>query len=531
MTARVERLAGAAAAGLWACALPLGWWALPPRETLTVTVPGEVPWSVREGPAAPLAPLRVTPAGLRERLVDDGTLEDPGTGLSWRTWRVVYGHRWERAVYVPTLTGPFSRVGERWPCAWSVRLGAGLFDGSPAGGGGLSRRVAETLRPQFGRRHGLPVPFLGEVTVTRFGALTDARATLRPREGYLDAEVSLRLDDGTRMRVTFPVVLGRDPDGVLLVSRSGRASLSWSGPSYDQALSWCRGLAVVPFLGGACRSVADWALDAVLSDRIDEALGALSLAREVPLPGPGGVSFSPRIDAPPRVTARGVSFRVCPIVRVERPVDARVPGPVLRPEAPPPLPEDTDPGAVYAVVASVPALDQALWVAWQGGSLRALGAALRGRLPRELSQLALDVTSVDPRLPPVTVPSSSGLRVRVAEAALGTLHRREVRAHGVLSLDATTAQGQVTLLATPEVPRLDCVAPSTARGPRREPCLSDLGPIARERRWRPQRFVLDPSTLDALLRLRLAGVDLALNIGATAITAQHLGIVGTIHAL
>jgi hypothetical protein len=222
----------------------------------------------------------------------------------------------------------------------------------------------------------------------------------------------------------------------------------------------------------------------------------------------------------PEVSPEGVSFRVCPAVRLGSPrVDPEIPGPPAVEFGAWAFPSflETSDGDVE-IVATPRVVNEVLYVLWQSGRLarwsreRVSGAAM----PRQVRDLAFRLDGFEPRLPPVVtaVPTEGGAgawRVRVGDVALGRFDGRTVVANGEVLASAEPDERGVRLLARVTDPRVDCADETSPGRWRFTPCLSDLLPAVRGRPEAGGSFVLDDELLSALARFEFHGVGVALS--------------------
>ncbi len=178
--------------------LPLALGALPPPTDLGAELFLPQPYVILDGPMAP-QPSVVLDAPARERAVVRDWPDTAGSGLNLRTWRVDYGHRWEREVTVPFLVGPFERE-DAGVCGWSIHLNAGLFDMTGAGVG-LKAVIHQAISSSFpysvrDEESGISVTF-PEVSKT------EVRITFKA--GLAQVFVAVDLVDDTQLTADVPV--------------------------------------------------------------------------------------------------------------------------------------------------------------------------------------------------------------------------------------------------------------------------------------------------------------------------------------
>jgi hypothetical protein len=507
-----------AAIGLFA-GLPLVLGSLPPPIDLEAHLPWGQSFQIVDQPGLTSASPPVIRPAPGQRGVSVSDMPPEGIpGLSLRTWQVSYGHRWDREVTLPILTGPFEREGSE-SCGLIARLGAGLFDTSGAGAGledAIHKKFSELFPRTLGEA-GVQIAFPGVRE-------TDLQITLRA--GLAEIAARITLLDGTVFSARFPARLV-NYDGSPSIERAGPVLSSWTGPTRDQArragaaagesfgaglgalggflLGGPEGASIGGGIGGEIGSelgaaeanrVAAARSQQEITSQIDRALAHLTLGLSAlrkpiaPFPSRPMDSIRLRLAANPAVSPHGITLPLCASVHVGgSKVNASVSGPahVIK-TAPPALsdPADEDDAAIELAI-DTNGLNQALYFAWQSGFLREIGrsSAILDAMPATVRNLAFDVTGFDPGLPPTITTAlldESGSRVPVilGDIAIGTWGPRRVTGHATALLELTSSGDDVAISSTLKDIHVNCVEAAANDGVRLSPCLSDLLPTVRE---------------------------------------------------
>ncbi len=507
---------GTALATLLLATFPVTMAVLPDTPDLRVTATSSDPFVVRESAVASIPATLIEPepppAGLG---VADTSL---GPGLDLRTWEVTYSHRWDRAVTLPILTGPFVHEGEE-VCGLSVAIGAGLFD-TAGGGKGFSSMLKQQLSAAFPREeHDKSYP----ITI-RFPGVSDALVSFRLGNGGVGVFADVRLLDGTRFVIFVPVsVVARD-GAPALVLKSDRLFTRWSGPTYDDLLRQARALGAAyyghPTAAALCPlDIFDWfcpsesereqiAADEAetkgqqmahdqIADRITSAFDGLNLgfARirgpHHPFLGNPAASVSLRLNGAPTVSAKGIALRLCASGQIAKKITSAVPGSARVGASVPVTPALPSGDSSIEVTADGDALNQLLYLLWQSGGLRALGtsqglvqAALdRTRDPdgseSALQKLAFEFKGFDPGLPPtLTAGSGDSIGLAVGDVRIGDWDGRRVVAHATGTLALDTSGEKIAMTTTISQLTANCTAASGRAT--LTPCVSDLMPTVRD---------------------------------------------------
>ncbi len=499
MGRKLDALAGALFLGALAAALPAGLRLARGGRELGVTVRSAEPHEIAPQRGAPLAVATAGPPELLPRLELAGAPDRDDPGLWLRTWQLTYGHRWERQVTLPVLAGAFDPEGKPWPCAVAARLSPRFFDRGKAGED-VAAVIDRVVRSQF------PFAVLG----VRFAPVSRTSIHVRPEEGALAVAATVVLGDSardpTQLSFTARLRLGeRDGD---LTAKVESVGLTWRGSSRHDPLVELASLFVD----------VDAQARQVLAGHIEGALTLFKLPRE-PLPifaDRPGDRFLLRLCDAPEIHPDGLTVRLRIAATLAEPrLDAAVPGPPhleARPDLGP------APGAAPPFEAAVSAagVQQALYAAWQAGELGRWGrsprvvAALRDKLQ---DRLAFDLGAVEPRLPPVVLPSvePGAFRLRFGDLSLGTAGGKRVAAHGDILARARVADG-ATLGLSGELADLRVTCIDGAPGAwRLSPCFSDVVPVLRQSGLTGEGLPLDLPIPDQLLRINLVlGTDLVL---------------------
>lgn len=447
----------------------------------------------------------IGPPELRERLERREWGRDKGIHLS--TWRIEYGHRWEREVTVPTVTGPFVKPSSAI-CDAEVDLGAALFDSKREG-----RALAEVLEDlilkekPFPSTHADPEHGL----VVNFPAIRSVAVSSELVEGSVSLSITFVLTDLTVIKSSFKIGLYKDWMGLPTVRRIGDVSVLWSGPTLvdlqrqaseiGMEQGGLMGLAgcifgpwgcAIGVIGGAGagdsmarEKVAEEAPRQIASEirkKLDERLAALpfqSLARDWTLPGAKDASLRVRLDSDPIVSTGGIRLPLCVSLETRNAiVDPAVSGPitVVSQSQPGGL---IDSGPTISARIGVNTLNLLSYAYWQTGAMGRLGGSkmLLTRIPERIRSLNIEVDAITPELPPVIYPGRTAdtLDVVIGSLRVGRTEPGDLLVHGT----GTIAVTKNTLSV-----RVDEVAADCARGNRRSsvivPCLSDVTPQVRE---------------------------------------------------
>jgi hypothetical protein len=492
---------------------------LPPPDDLTVDLSSNQSFQVLERPGIPIpqAPA-VKPDSLLARVEVHDLPAVQGPGLNLRTWRVEYGHRWEREVTLPILAGPFDQEGAD-VCGFAVWLGAGLFDTSSAGAGlkdAVHRRLAEMF-PRTVEGGGIEIAFPAvERTIFRI-ELDQGRA-------HITAAITLL--DGTYLSARFDVRLA-SRGGSPVVERIGRVTPEWTGPTREQAqqagadkgAAFGTGLGALAgfILGGPLGALLGGGLGAAvgseygeeeanalaeekaqeeIAGKIDAALAQLSFGLESLrkplslLPGRPSDQVFLKLAANPSLSSRGISLPLCASVRVAGPkVDKSIPGSAHVAANAASVVEASVRGSDAMIELTIDAngINQALYFLWQSGLLRELGrsSAVLDALPESLRSLAFDVTGFDPALPPTTMAGrlssrERGMPLLFGDISIGSWGNRRVTGHAAMLVDINPVGDDLELSGVLHHMTVNCVEAEPDGHARLTPCLSDLLPAARE---------------------------------------------------
>jgi hypothetical protein len=486
-----EALAGALLVLALAATLPASLQLARGGPELAVTLRAPEPFEIEGDPSATGPHTSVGPPELLPRLERDGTPDGEGPGLWLRTWQVTYGHRWERQVTVPVLTGAFDPEGEAWPCAVALRFSPRFFDDGQPGGGDVAAVVDRIVRAQL--------PF--EVLGLRFAPVARTRISVRPDEGGLRISGTVVLADGpsnpTTLGFSTRILLGEQ--GGDLTSKIDRVNLTWRGRTREDPLVALASMFID----------VDAQASALLGQRLGGALAFLKLPKD-PIPifarRPDD-RFTIRLCDAPDVHPDGVTLRLRIVGALGQPrYDDAVPGPPhleARPEIGPPPAERPS----FEAAVSAAGVQQALYVLWQSGELAAWGrqesvvAALQDKIQ---DRLAFDVGAVEPRLPPIVLPGAEpgAMHVRFGALDLGTAGGARVAANGDLLSWARVDDGVIGLSGQVSDLRVDCITGSAGAW-RLSPCFSDVVPVLREAGFTSAGLPLDLPIPDRLLRIDL----------------------------
>ena len=423
-----------------------------------------------------------------------------GPGLGFETWRATFGERWEREVTLPFLVGPFDREDAHdWPCSVALRLRPELFSGP----------LAAFVRAKIEERFPIVIEGLTFPKVVRDDVSFDLRCQGQSACHTLVARADVGLADGTRLQLSVPVNLRGARDEMLMSVKPAR--LVWTGPTRDAAAATIGrhlGRRIGGEIGGDIGGDIGGEIGAVLGDfvpkarvdqeaeaRVSALLRAAMSQLRVTLPvfpfTRRGDGLMPSFCDAPEVAADGVTLRLrARTLGRSSSVDGNVPGPIHLDA--PPVVTRSPAGKNLDVVLSPAALDEAFYLLWQTGELRALSNdhALASQL--QAVRIADDVVAGDllpfaleeviPGLPPVVDvdrSASESLRVVLADVELGEHEGAAVVAHADLQCGIAVQDRAVTLTAKVEGIRASCVRPSP--GVRTLlPCFSDALPVLRE---------------------------------------------------
>lgn len=505
LSRRFPAITGALALAILAAVLPLGLRISNDTAELSVNLHSTSPSEIIPRGGAPLATALVGPPELLPRLDSAGDLDRWEPGLAFRTWRLVYGRRWEREVTTPVLTGPFDAEGSPWPCALAVRLGPRFFDDGKPGGDDVEAVVDRVVRAQF------PIDAYG----LHFAEVAGTNLRVRPTLGAIEVEGSITLADGGRRR---------DPTRFQLRAKIALAEKNGDldAKLRDVHVTWTGHTRSDPLV-----QLADLFMDvdaqarSMVAARLGGALAILKLPKDAfPIfDDRPGDRLTLRLCGAPRSRPDGLTVSLRVIANLAEPrLDPRVPGPTHL-EAPP------DPAAVawgsdepapIEAIATSAAAHQALYLMWQSGELARWGRRREvvGAMQRKLEErVTLDVTAIDPRLPPVVDRVEQGaFRVRFGDLELGRLDDgRRVVGNGDLLVTARADAGRLDASAALGDLHVTCIegAPGSFR---LRPCLSDVVPVLREGGISSEGVPLDLALPDRLLRMNLVlGTELALD--------------------
>ena len=312
MRRKVDTAFGALFLGALAAALPVGMRLARGGRELGVTLRTQAPHEIAPRPRSPLAPVTVGPPSLIPRLERSGEPDDAEPGLSFRTWQVTYGRRWERQVTVPVLTGAFDPEGRPWPCAVALRFSPRFFDDGERGGEDVASVIDRVVRAQF--------PF--DVLGLRFAPVASTSLHVRPTAGGIEVRGGIALADGPRDPTQFTldakIALGeRDGD---LSARIDRLSIGWTGRTRNDPLVALASMFVD----------VDAEARGIVAEKLRGALGLFKLPREpLPLfPDRPRDRLTLRLCDAPESRADGVTVRLRVVATLADPrLDPAVPGP------------------------------------------------------------------------------------------------------------------------------------------------------------------------------------------------------------
>lgn len=432
--------------------------------------------------------ISVSPRALAPRV----TRPDPEgiSSIDLLTYRVVYGSRWEREITVPAVLGSTWKEEEPWPCAAKLRLLPSFFDDGKPGGGDALSIVEAKIRAQFPRTISA-----GRFTVLKFAAVRSIDLTLRPESGVLVAAGDIVLDDDASDPTTFHV------DAAVKLSESGgnlavsldRIDLSWKGKTRRALLVELADLVtdVEKIAQKVLRSEIGRILELVQLPTHALRLDDLGLG-DADASGAGSMKL--HMCSAPRVERDGVTLELGGSFTLDgRHEDPSIAGPPkLRGKpaelsfARAPAPNGVDePAHNVELVASGEAFQQALYLVWQSRAMRLWGQranVLETFRDKLQDRLTLELTAIEPRLPPVYVaahPSCDAVAVRLADVALGKLSDgRQVIAHADVCSSPRVRNGKLELEGRIVYVAVNCAAWDA--GWTLTPCLSDVIPIIRD---------------------------------------------------
>lgn len=436
-----------------------------------------------------------------------------GARLDLATYGIDYGEAWHREVTLPSLVGRFADEGFG-VCGYSVHLGAALFDTDKAGRGiktAVHRRVVEKFPHSIDDEDSGIHVRLPDVRSTDFDVAFV--------EGYAWIRLEVVLADTTRFAVRFPVrVTARA--GVPFVERVREVppTVEFTGPVREQLVQQGRnkgtgygaglGCAAGAAFGGpiGCglgmllgalagnavgESMANTEIpkraEAMAESKIDEMLEEFGLGMKK-LSNPihpnakrprDAIKLALRQD--PQVSRDGLSFTLCASITAAAPkTDASIHGSPFW-ESPSPTPP-AGPEAAISIALNDDAVQQVIYYAWQSGVLAEAGMSsfVLQRMPDEIRLAAFDFTGFAPQLPPVLDRSRGGLAFVVGDVNVGTMGKKDVVTHGVLTAGITQAGSALKLSASVEKLWLNCVAHEPGAYVL-SPCMSDILPIVREK--------------------------------------------------
>ncbi|MFO0554440.1 MAG: hypothetical protein U0271_39020 [Polyangiaceae bacterium] len=456
----------------------------------------------------PKEEIMLGPDGLRDRIEDDDSAGLSAIGL--RTYRVVYGGRWEREVTVPVVHSPVMPEGKPWPCSARVRLLPSFFDNGTDDGGDALAIVEREIRKQFPRDI-----VAADIKVMHFAEVrsTDLKIALEPGQLVIRGTITLDDDDRkpTRFTITGKVSLG-EKEGDIVVNLDDLA-LDWTGKTRDKLLV----------------EIADIFVDvekiaqAEVKRQIGKVLPFIKLPRDpiqlgdLVVKGARGISgtLRPRLCDRPEITAAGVSVGIGVTAELDEPhKDPGIMGPPAVPgkQAPLVFGAAAVPAAAHNVeaVASLDALEQALYLLWQGGALDAWGKSegvLENFQEKMADRVALKLDALDVRLPPVTLAlgaaDCAGFGIRFADLAVGTMvDGRTAVVHADFCSIPSVVDGRLRLES-----RILSFAMNCSKEVRDEvwltPCLSDVIPVLRDEDLSKYAMPLTLPIPDRLLHISL----------------------------
>ncbi len=511
------RWLGALVIALFMAILPLGMMISNDDVELRVMLPTPAPREIVASQASPLARPEVGPPSIFPRLEKKGELDLEGAGLALRSYRAVWGKRWEREVSWPVLRGPFDAEGTAWPCAIAIRFGPRFFDDGKPGGDDVEAVVSRVIRDQF------PIDVFG----MHFAAVAATNIHVKPVNGGVLIEGGITLADGgktgdpTHFSVKATIALAER--GGDLEAGIKDLSVGWSGKTRSAPLIALASLFID----------VDEQARSVVAGRLKNVLSILKMPKEplAPLPGRSNDRLLVRLCGAPVAKPEGLTVMIRVNAKLAEPrFDPSVPGPTHLDA--PPKPDDVawgkgEPAPVEAI-ASEAAIHQALYLLWQSGGLAAWGKrrdVVNGLEQKLAERLTLTVSEVDMRLPPVVVAMDKGaidkgaaesaFRVRFGALGLGSMpDGRALMTYGemratakIQSQDGTpklAAEGTLVDLAA------SCVGGKSGAF-ELKPCLSDVVPVLREGGISSVGVPFDLPLADRLMRLNLVlGAELVL---------------------
>jgi hypothetical protein len=502
---------GASVAAVLVASFPIAMAVLPDTPDLRVTTDSSGPYVIRQSAAASTPVLRVEPSPSPGGVAVADT--SVGPGLDLRTWDVTYSHRWDRAVTLPILTGPFVREGEE-VCGLSVAIGAGLFDTS-AGGAGFQQILQTKLSELLPYTYTHPQYQQVSVTFPRPRQTTMKIGLVPGRIAFL---VHLVLEDDTLLDVYFVAGFAA-VDGAPALVRQGQVWHNWRGPTLDRLLQEAAavGASVAAeehpvldfFFEDAVRSEGarigrvtaeqegNAQADRKLTEFVDSALRGMSAGfanlrgPHHPLPGNPTASVFLRLNGAPIVSTKGIALRLCLSGQIGAKVASAVPGSVRVGDAGPAASAIPSGDSSIEVSADGETLRQLLYLLWQSGGLRDLGtskslvqAALDGTRDADgsesaLQKLAFEFRGFDPGLPPTIVAGSgSSIGLAVGDVRIGDWDGRRVVTHAMGTLALDTSGEKIVMTTTLSQLTANCT--SSIGGATLTPCVSDLMPSVRE---------------------------------------------------
>jgi hypothetical protein len=521
----IERAVGASITLGLAGALPAFLTESTHRDDLAVDVEGPRPFAMASKRVHP-APLRVGPPSLLGRIQSpDPDAFEPG--ISLRTWRVVYGHRWEREVTWPVLEGPFHPQWTEWPCAFGLSLGPEMFDDHRPGGGDVESIIDHEIRRSFPIGLDARIPKLVRDAVA-LPKVHDTHITVSLEPGQLVVRADIVFVDGAEVAVDANLVLERDEeDPSQLATKVARARLlKWTGKARPGFIEGA--------IGAVARRVGRGVAEQEVRRHIVRALSPLALpAPRALLTGREDDRFSVRLCGAPQIDPHGVRLPLGIRARLSPELDPVVVGPVVvGGELAWPAP---DPDRRLAVTFTREGMSQMVYLAWQAGVLSewardpALVASIEAK---SADRLAFELDELELGLPPViTGVRDHGWTARVAQLGLGELDRRRVVGHADLWLEPLADDSRLGFEGHVERVWLGCQEPTSA-GFRLTPCLSDVLPILRESDALrdPIEMELEPRLLATLTKTSFAGYQIRLSKLAASPPDSHGQMRITAHA-
>jgi hypothetical protein len=473
----VEHLAGAALAIAAIASLPLGARACSGGSELSLVVPGDAPYLVRDSPH--VAPhVDVSPNALLSRVEKTAVGDPSAPGLSWERWHLVYGARWERDVVYPVLTGPFDADGTTYPCGLALRIGAGVLD---------TRASARSLRTELDRQVRDQFPF--DVLDIHFPEVKSTDLRFGLEKDKVRAWVDVVLEDETKFAIALAVALD-DTNGKLFVHRQGIVDVQWTGPTRDKAADHKAVNLLLGIVGTNAGEIADDAAQGEVSRIVDDVVSSLqdgieeAMSAWVPYPERAKDKVAFRIGEKPKVTEQAITLSLCPRVTIGAPrFDSRIEGPPRIAAKRPTFDDVHDAGATIDLALDADALSEIGYFLWQTGQMQSWQVEERivAEQGDRVRDLALQLHPFAFPLPPALVAEQGELSARIASVDIGTLGPQRVVAHAGVTLSFEALPGALRILGTLQDLRMDCTSAGAAPHTLLiEPCLSDLAPALRD---------------------------------------------------